>query len=136
MKTMQVEIVSAQSEIFSGKATVVVVPGSQGELGIKPRHTPLLSALKPGQVRVIAEDGSEEDIYVSGGLVEVQGDMVTVLSDTAIRAHDLDESAALKAKEEAEQAMADRSADFDYAKAQVQLAEAMAQLRAIGKLRK
>ena len=136
MSSIRVDIVSAQAEVYSGSAAMVIVPGSEGEFGIKPRHTPLLSTLKAGQVRIIAEDGSEENIYVSGGLLEVQPHIVTVLSDTALRAHDIDESAALKAKDDAERAMSDNSSDFDFARAQTELAEAVAQLQTLNRLRK
>jgi F-type H+-transporting ATPase subunit epsilon len=133
---IQVDIVSAEAEIHSGEAAMVVVTGEQGELGIAPRHAPLLTRIKPGQVRVIQEDGEEEFYYVSGGMLEVQPHVVTVLADTAARAHDLDEAAAVKAKEEAERALADRTADMGMAEAQAQLAEAMAQLAALERLRK
>lgn len=134
--TIHCDIVSAEAEIFSGEAAMVVVSGEEGELGIAPRHAPLLTRLKPGQVRVMLPEGGEEFYYISGGMLEVQPHMVTVLSDTALRAGDLDEAAALKAKEEAERAIADRSADMEVAQAQAQLAEAMAQLAALERLRK
>ncbi|WP_376694748.1 F0F1 ATP synthase subunit epsilon [Wenzhouxiangella sp. EGI_FJ10305] len=134
--TIHCDIVSAEAEIFSGDAAMVVVSGEEGELGIAPRHAPLLTRLKPGQVRVMLPEGGEEFYYISGGLLEVQPHVVTVLSDTAARASDLDEAAALKAKEEAEKAIADRSADMEVAQAQAQLAEAMAQLAALERLRK
>jgi len=134
--TIHCDIVSAEAEIFSGEAAMVVVSGEEGELGIAPRHAPLLTRLKPGQVRVMLPEGGEEFYYISGGLLEVQPHMVTVLSDTAARASDLDEAAALKAKEEAERALSDRSADMEVAQAQAQLAEAMAQLAALERLRK
>lgn len=134
--TIHCDIVSAEAEIFSGQATMVVVSGEEGELGITPRHAPLLTRLKPGQVRVVTPDGEEEFYYISGGMLEIQPHVVTVLSDTALRAGDLDEAAALKAKEEAERAIADRSADMEVAQAQAQLAEAMAQLAALERLRK
>lgn len=133
--TMHVDIVSAEAEIFSGTATMVFAPAEMGEVGIAPRHTQLLTRLKPGEVRVQDEKGEEQSFYVSGGILEVQPHVVTVLSDTAVRAKDLDEAAALKAKEEAEKALADNQSDIDYAKAQAELAEAVAQLRAIQKLR-
>lgn len=133
--TMHVDIVSAEAEIFSGTATMVFAPAEMGEVGIAPRHTQLLTRLKPGEVRVQDEKGEELSFYVSGGILEVQPHVVTVLSDTALRARDLDEAAALKAKEEAEKALADNQSDIDYAKAQAELAEAVAQLRAIQKLR-
>ena len=134
--TIHVDIVSAEAEIHSGEATMVVVTGEEGELGIAPRHAPLLTRIKPGQVRVMLPEGGEEFFYVSGGLLEVQPHVVTVLADTAARAHDLDEAAALRAKEEAERALADRSADMEMADAQARLAEAVAQLAALERLRR
>ncbi|MEX0914418.1 MAG: F0F1 ATP synthase subunit epsilon [Wenzhouxiangellaceae bacterium] len=134
--TIQCNIVSAEAEIYSGEASMVVVTGEEGELGIAPRHAPLLTRIKPGQVRVMLPEGGEEFYYVSGGMLEVQPHMVTVLADTAARAADLDEAAAVKAKEEAERALADRSADMGMAEAQAQLAEAVAQLAALERLRK
>ncbi len=134
--TMHVDIVSAESEIFSGTAEMLVAPAKMGEVGIMPRHTPMLTPLKPGEIRVIKEGGEEETFYVSGGMLEVQPHTVTVLSDTALRAHDLDEAAALAAKTEAEQAMKDKKTDMDYARAQAELAEAVAQLQTIQRLRK
>lgn len=134
--TIQVEIVSAEREIWSGTATAVFATALMGEVGIYPRHAPMLTMLKPGEIRVQFEDGSEEDFFVSGGMLEVQPHIVTVLSDTAIRAEDLDEAAALEARNKAEQAMKDSSADMDYAKAKSELVEAAAQLQAIQKLRK
>src|SRR5690554_2907887 len=134
--TIHCDIVSAEAEIFSGEAAMVVVSGEEGELGITPRHAPLLTRLKPGQVRVMLPDGEEEFYFISGGMLEVQPHVVTVLSDTAARASDLDEAAALKAKEEAECAIADRSAGMEIAQAQAQLAEAMAQLAALERFRR
>lgn len=134
--TIQVDIVSAEAEIHSGEASMVVVSGEEGELGIAPRHAPLLTRIKPGQVRVIQPDGEEAFYYVSGGMLEVQPHVVTVLADTAARAEDLDEAAAVKAKEEAERALADRTADMEMAEAQAQLSEALAQLAALERLRK
>jgi F-type H+-transporting ATPase subunit epsilon len=134
--TIHVDIVSAEAEIFSGEASMVVVTGEEGELGIAPRHAPLLTRIKPGQVRVMLPEGGEEFYYVSGGMLEVQPHVVTVLADTAARAHDLDEAAALRAKEEAERALSDRSADMEMAEAQARLAEAVAQLAALERLRK
>jgi len=132
--TLHVDIVSAEKAIYSGTAEMVFAPLVNGEVGILPRHAPLIARMKPGEVRV--RTGTEElFFYVSGGLLEVQPHVVTVLADTAMRAKDLDESAALKAKERAEEALKNRQADIDYAKAQVELAEAVAQLRAIQKLR-
>jgi F-type H+-transporting ATPase subunit epsilon len=134
--TIHCDIVSAEAEIFSGEASMVIVPGEQGDLGIAPRHAPLLTRLRPGQVRVILPSGEEEFYYVSGGMLEIQPHVVSVLSDTAQRAGDLDEAAALKAKEEAERAIADRSAGLEVAQAQAQLAQAMAQLAALERFRK
>ncbi len=134
--TLHVDIVSAEEEIFSGTANMVFAPAEMGEVGIAPRHTPLLTRLKPGEVRVQVEGQEEQFFYVSGGMLEIQPHIVTVLADTAARAKDLDEAAALKAKERAEKAMEDKQSDFDYAKAQAELAEAVAQLRTIQKLRK
>ncbi len=133
--TMHVDIVSAEAEIFSGTAEMVVAPAKMGEVGIFPRHTPMLTPLKPGEVRVILEGGEEQSFYVSGGILEVQPHVVTVLSDTALRAADLDEAAALEAKRRAEEALRDRKSQVDYARAQAELAEAIAQLQAIKKLR-
>jgi F-type H+-transporting ATPase subunit epsilon len=133
--TLHVDIVSAEAEIFSGTVTMVFAPAEMGEVGIAPRHAPLLTRLKPGEVRVQLTDGSEQSFFVSGGMLEVQPHVVTVLADTAIRAHDLDEAAAVQAKERAERMLADKHADIDYAKAQAELAQSIAQLRAIQKLR-
>lgn len=134
--TIHCDIVSAEAGIFSGEAAMVVVSGEEGELGITPRHAPLLTRIKPGQVRVVLPEGGEEFYYTSGGMLEVQPHVVTVLADTAVRASDLDEAAAIRAKEEAERAMADQAAGMDYAQAQAQLAEAMAQLAALERARR
>jgi F-type H+-transporting ATPase subunit epsilon len=134
--TIHVDIVSAEKEIYSGLAEMVFAPAVEGEVGITPRHAPLLSPLKAGEVRVQIKPGQEEFFFVSGGLLEIQPHVVTVLADTALRAKDLDEAAALKAKQEAEKVLADKQADIDYAKAQAELIEAMAQLQTIQKLRK
>ena len=134
--TTHIHIVSAETEIFSGTANMVFAPAEMGEVGIAPRHTPLLTRLKPGEVRVQVDGQAEQFFYVSGGILEVQPHVVTVLADTAIRAGDLDEAAAIKAKERAERAMVDKQSDFDYAKAQAELAEAVAQLRTINSIRK
>jgi F-type H+-transporting ATPase subunit epsilon len=134
--TIQVDIVSAEGAIHSGQAAMVYATAELGEVGIAPRHTAFISRLKPGDVRVQDEQGQQEHFYVSGGMLEVQPHMVTVLADTAIRARDLDEAAALDAKRRAEEALAGQTAQFEYAKAQAELAEAIAQLRAIEKLRK
>ena len=135
-KTFQVDIVSAEQAIFSGEATMVIAPGEGGELGILPEHTPLLTRIKPGTVRIqAANGGGEEVIYVSGGMMEVQPDRVTVLADTSVRAHDLDEAKALEAERLAKEALTNRSGALEVAKAQAELAEAAAQLAAIRKLR-
>jgi F-type H+-transporting ATPase subunit epsilon len=134
--TVHVDIVSAETTLFSGLAEMVVVPGVSGELGIYPRHAPLLTQLKPGVVRLtLPNQADDELIYVSGGILEVQPDHVTVLSDTAIRGHDLDEAKALEAQKRAEEAMKSRDSAMDLARAQAELAEAAAQLFAIKKLR-
>ncbi|HUX91685.1 MAG TPA: F0F1 ATP synthase subunit epsilon [Gallionellaceae bacterium] len=134
--TIQVDVVSAEESIFSGLAELVIIPGETGELGIYPRHTPLLTRIKPGSVRLKLPDQAEDTlIYVSGGMLEVQPHVVTILADTAIRGGDLDEARALEAKRAAEEAMKNRTTDIDYAAAQAELAEAIAQLAAIQKLR-
>ncbi|UCC55849.1 MAG: F0F1 ATP synthase subunit epsilon [Gammaproteobacteria bacterium] len=133
--TLHVDIVSAETEIFSGTATMIFAPAEMGEIGIAPRHAPLLTRLKPGEVRVQTDGGDEQSFFVSGGMLEVQPHVVTVLADTAIRAADIDEAQALEAKERAEKLLADKTADIDYAKAQAELAQSIAQLRAIQKLR-
>ena len=135
MNTIKVEVVSAENAIFSGEATVVIATAEAGELGIYPQHAPLLTNLKPGDIRIQTEDGEEQVIYVSGGILEVTPKKVTVLSDTAIRADDIDEAAALEAQRKAEQALKDTSADMNYAKAKAELAQAAAQLQALKKLR-
>jgi F-type H+-transporting ATPase subunit epsilon len=134
--TIHVDIVSAEQEIFSGLVEAVFAPAKMGELGIYPRHTPLLTQLKPGEVRVLKSNGQEEQFYVSGGMLEVQPHVVTVLADTAMRAADVDEAAALAAKADAERALKDKTTKRDLAEAQKELAEAMAQLRAIERMRK
>lgn len=134
--TMHVDIVSAEAEIFSGSAEMVFAPAIMGEVGVMPRHSPLLTRLKPGEVRVLRPGGEEEFVYVSGGILEVQPHVVTVLSDTALRAHDVDEAAALSARERAEQALKDKTSEMEYAKAKAELAQAAAQLAAIQRLRK
>jgi len=134
--TIKVEIVSAEEQIFSGEAEMVYAPAVMGELGIAPRHTPLISPLKPGEVRLDMGDGKEEFFFISGGILEIQPHLVTVLSDTAIRAHDLDEAAAIEAKKRAEAALVDQKSDLDVAKAKAELASAAAQIAAIQKLRK
>jgi len=135
--TIHVDIVSAEAAIYSGLAEFVVVPAEMGEVGIYPRHTPLLTRIKAGSVRIKSPDKAEEDlIYVSGGILEVQPGVITILSDTAIRGADLDETRAIEAKAKAEEVMRNRTSAMDYAQAQAELAEAVAQLAAIQKLRK
>ena len=135
--TIHVDVVSAEEAIFSGSAEMVVVPGTEGELGIFPRHAPLLTRIKPGSVRIkLPDQDKEEHIYVSGGMLEIQPNVITILSDTAIRGADLDESRAMAAKQAAEEAMKNRTSDIDYAAAQAELAEAIAQLKAIQNIRK
>ena len=135
-ETIHVDIVSAEGQIYAGEASMVFVPGSQGELGIAPRHAPLLTTLKAGEVRVQKAGEEEQAFYVGGGALEVQPHLVTVLADTAVRARDLDEAAAAAAKQRAEDAIRDRSDKMDIAEAQAELARAIAQLRTIEKLRK
>ncbi len=136
MATLNCNIVSAEEEIYAGEAAMIVATGEAGELGIMPRHAPLITRLKPGQVRVVKENDEEEFLYISGGIMEVQPHLVTILADTAVRANDLDEAAAIRAKEEAEKALHDQEDTIDYAKAQAKLAEAVAQLAALERLRK
>ncbi|MDR0701637.1 MAG: F0F1 ATP synthase subunit epsilon [Azoarcus sp.] len=135
--TVHVDIVSAEEQIFSGLAEFVALPGEAGELGILPGHMPLMTRIKPGAVRVKAPNQQDEElIFVAGGILEIQPHLVTVLADTAIRGKDLDEAKALEAKQKAEAALAGKSAKIDYAKAQAELAEAVAQIQAIERLRK
>ena len=134
--TIRVEIVSAEAEVFSGIAEMVIAPAVLGDVGILPRHAQFLSELRPGEVRVKLPEGEEESFYVSGGFLEVQPHLVTVLSDTGLRAKDLDEAKALEAKATAERTLKNRTTKIDYAKAQAELAEAIAQLAAIRRLRK
>ena len=134
--TIHVDIVSAEGEIFSGEASMVFVPAIMGDIGIAPRHAPLLTTLKPGEVRVQTPEGGEQFFYVSGGAIEIQPHLVTVLADTALRAHDIDEAAAMQAKQRAEEALRNRDDKMDTAKLQAELAQAAAQIRAIEKLRK
>ena len=135
--TIHVDVVSAEESLFSGLAEVVVVPGEMGELGIYPRHSALMTRIKPGSVRIKRPDQEQEElIYVSGGMLEVKPGVVTILADTAIRGGDLDEARALDAKRAAEDAIKNRASDIDYAQAQAELVEAIAQLRAIQQLRK
>jgi F-type H+-transporting ATPase subunit epsilon len=135
MASIKVEIVSAEESIWSGEGTMVFAPGVMGELGIAPRHTPLITQLKPGDVRVQTEDGKEEFFFISGGILEIQPDIVTILSDTAIRAQDLDEAKAIEARKRAEDAMKDKSSEMDYARAKAELAQIAAQLRSIEKIK-
>jgi F-type H+-transporting ATPase subunit epsilon len=134
--TIQVDIVSAEGELFSGPAAVVFAPAQEGDLGIYPRHAPLLTLLKAGEVRVQMPDGQEQFFFVGGGALEVQPHHVTVLADTALRARDIDEAAALAAKQRAEDALRDRSGHITLAEAQAELARAIAQLKVIQRLRK
>jgi F-type H+-transporting ATPase subunit epsilon len=129
------DIVSAEEQIYSGLVELVVAAGEMGDLGIAPGHAPLMTKLNPGPVRVIKQGGEEEVFYVSGGYMEVQPSLVTVLADSAERAHDVDEAAALEAKKEAERELANQSGDFDYSRAASQLAEASARLRVIQRMR-
>ena len=134
--TIHVDVVSAEEQIYSGEAEFVVLPGEAGELGIYPRHTPLITRIKPGAVRIKPEGGGPEElIFVAGGILEVQPKVVTVLADTAIRGKDLDEAKALEAQKRAQEAMHERSGKMEYAKAAAELAEAAAQIQAIRKLR-
>jgi F-type H+-transporting ATPase subunit epsilon len=134
--TVHIDVVSAEESIFSGEAEFIAAPAQMGEVGIYPHHAPMITSIKPGALRIKLADKNEEQlIYISGGILEVQPGVVTVLADTAIRGHDLDEAQANAAKKAAEEAMKNRSSDVDYAKAQVELAEAIAQIQAIQKLR-
>ena len=135
MSTIHVDIVSAEKSIFSGSAKMVFAPAEMGEIGIAPRHSPLLTRLAPGEIRVQTQDGEEMEFFVSGGMLEVQPHLVTVLADTALRAKDVDEAAALKAKQEAEEALADKAGEIDMARAQAELAEAAARLRFVQKMK-
>jgi len=134
--TIQCDIVSAQEEIFSGDASMIFATGSMGELGISPRHAPLITQLKPGPVRVQQADGEEAFFFVGGGILEVMPHLVTVLADTAVRADDLDEAAAVRAKEEAERELQNQTGEMEIAEAQAQLLEAVAQIRALEQIRK
>ena len=136
MSTIHCNIVSAEAEIFHGEATMIVATGEAGELGIAPRHAPLLTLLKPGPVDVVGEDGVRHSYYVSGGILEVQPDLVTVLADTALRARDIDEASVKRAKAEAERILANRGDARTVAEAQQQLTQALAQLSALERLRK
>ena len=136
MATIHVDIVSAEGQIFSGEAAMVFAPAAMGDIGIAPRHAPLLTTLRPGEVCVQLPGGEEQFFFVGGGAIEIQPHLVTVLADTALRAKDLDEAAAVQAKQRAEEALKDRGDKIDVAKAQVELAMAVAQIKAIEKLRK
>ena len=135
MSTIHVDVVSAEELIFSGEAKFVALPGEAGELGIYPRHTPLITRIKPGAVRIEKADGTEEFVFVAGGLLEVQPHLVTVLSDTAIRGKDLDEAKAMAAKAAAEEALKNAKGELDIAKAQSELAVMAAQIAALRKYR-
>lgn len=134
--TMHVDIVSAEVEIYSGTITELYAPAEMGEVGIMPRHAPLLTKMKPGEVRIVDQHGEEQSFFVNGGILEVQPHVVTILSDTAMRAADLDEAAAMEVKAKAEAAMADKKTDYDYARAKAELIEAVAQIETINRLRK
>ncbi|MDP1640399.1 MAG: F0F1 ATP synthase subunit epsilon [Hyphomicrobium sp.] len=136
MSTIRVEVVSAEAEIFKGEAKLVVVSGEMGDLGIAPRHAPLITRIKPGQVRIIKPDDEELFLYVSGGILEVQPTVVTILADSAVRAADLDEAKARQTKEDAEKAILNRTDAIEVAEAQAQLAQSLAQLQALERLRK
>jgi len=136
MSNIHVDVFSAERSIFSGEAKFVALPGETGELGILHGHTPLITRIRPGSVRIEKADGDEEFVFVAGGYLEVQPDRVTVLADTAIRGHDLDEAKALEAKKRAEEAMQNRGTDFDLALAQSEFAMAAAQLAAIARFRR
>ena len=135
MATIQVDIVSAEGEIYSGEAAMVFTPAKMGELGITPRHAPLLTALNPGEVRVLDPEGNEHFFYITGGMLEIQPTLVTVLADTALRGEQLDEAAALAAQQEAEEALQGASEETDVARAQLELAEARARYQAAQKLK-
>jgi F-type H+-transporting ATPase subunit epsilon len=134
--TIHVDIVSAEAEIYSGQAELVVAPAELGEVGIAARHAPFLTRLKPGEVRVKVSDREVHPFHISGGMLEVQPHIVTILADSAVRARDIDEAAALEAKRRAEEMLSDQSGKIDYARAQAQLAEAVSQLRTLEKYRK
>ncbi len=134
--TMHLDVVSAEKELFSGTINAVFAPAQMGDVGIYPRHTPLVTGLRPGELKIEIEGEEDQYLYVSGGILEVQPHVVTVLSDTAIRAEDLDEAKALEAKQRAEDALKDQQGDFDAAKAQAELVRAAEQLRMIERMRK
>ena len=134
MSTIQVDVVSAEAEVFSGQADFVALPGESGELGILPGHMPLITRIKPGTVRI--QNGKDEElVFVAGGILEVQPNLITILADTAIRGQDLDEARALEAKARAEENLKDNASDVDYARAQAELSVAVAQLAALAQLR-
>ncbi|MFK8016951.1 MAG: F0F1 ATP synthase subunit epsilon [Gammaproteobacteria bacterium] len=134
--TIQIDIVSAEGQLYEGEATMVFAPGIMGEIGIAPRHAPLLTALNPGEMRIQTEDGNEESFFVSGGIIEIQPFSITVLADTALRADDIDEAAAIEAQKRAEDALADQKDNVDFAMAQSQLAEAAARLKVVQAMKK
>ena len=134
--TLHLDIVSAEESIYSGPVEFIVAPAHMGEVGIYPRHTPMLTRIKSGMVRIKAQMKDEELIYVSGGMLEVQPDVVTILADTAVRSNDLDEAKALEAKKAAEEAIKNQASEVDYARAQAELSEAVAQLAVIDRLKK
>ncbi|BAU56654.1 F0F1 ATP synthase subunit epsilon [Halorhodospira halochloris] len=136
MSTLRVDIVSAEEQLYEGDAKMVIAPAVEGDVGIAPRHAPLLTRLRPGELRLVLEDDEEFFFYASGGLLEVQPHQVTVLADTAVRARDIDEAAALEAKRRAEEMLQSKKDEIDYGQVQAELAEAMAQLRALENLRK
>ena len=133
--TVHCDVVSAEEKIFSGLVEVLTATGTEGEMGIQLGHAPLLTALKPGAVRIVKQGGDEEILYVSGGYLEVQPNIITLMADTAVRAKDVDEAAALEAQKEAEKALANKTGEFEYSRAAAELAEAMAQIRTLQKLR-
>ena len=133
--TVHCDVVSAEEKIYSGLVEILTATGTEGEMGIQLGHAPLLTELKPGSVRIVKQDGKEEILYVSGGYLEVQPNLITLMADTAIRAKDVDEAAALEAQKEAEKALANKTGEFEYSRAATELAEAAAQLRTIEKLR-
>ncbi|WP_144211721.1 F0F1 ATP synthase subunit epsilon [Shewanella donghaensis] len=134
--TVQLDIVSAENSMFSGAISFLEVSGTEGELGIMPNHAPLLTRIKPGMARMIKQDGSEEVMYLSGGILEVQPTSISVLADVAMRADDIDEQAALEAKQHAEANIANAGADFDYEAATIELAKSLAQLRVVETIKK
>jgi len=133
--TVHCDVVSAEAKIYSGLVESLTATGTEGEMGIQYGHAPLLTALKPGAVKIVKQDGKEEILYVSGGYLEVQPNLITLMADTAVRAKDVDEAAALEAQKEAEKALANKTGEFEYSRAATELAEAAAQLRTIQKLR-